>query len=167
MPTGERGRFRGNDAGFSLPAMLVLIAAIGCAATGADLTSRYRVAREKEAELIFRGLAYIRAIKSFYLAEKEPLKRRLPRDMEELENDPRAAHRRHIRKLYKDPLNGGDFRILKGSGGVVGVASSSTARVFRRTRISDEAPFAGGVERYDQLLFEIDPKLLEARAVRK
>jgi type II secretory pathway pseudopilin PulG len=168
MPSGRRGHIFGAADGFTLPAMLVLIAGIGCTAVGADLTSRYRMAREREAELMFRGLAYVRAIRSFYLAEKEPLKRRLPRDLEELENDPRSAYRRHIRKLYKDPLTGSEFRVLKdGTGGVTGVASSSTARVFRRTKISDDMPFAGGVERYDQLLFEIDPKILEARAPRK
>ncbi len=162
MPSGSVRRGAGRSAGFTLPMMLLVLAGLGYAAMTARVASQYRIAREREAELIFRGLAYVRAIRSFYLAEKEPVKRRLPRNLDELENDPRfAAHRRHIRRLYADPLAGSEFRLLlDGSGGVKGVASTSNAKLFRRTRISDAIPFAGGAERYDQLLFEIDPKLL-------
>jgi len=37
----------------------------------------------------------------------------------------------------------------------------------RRPRISDDMSLAGGGERYDQLMFETDPRLLEARAATK
>ncbi len=162
MPSGSVRLSAGGSAGFTLPMMLIILAGLGYAAVTARVSSQYRIAREREEELIFRGLAYVRAIKSFYLAEKEPANRRLPRDLRELENDPRfAAQRRHIRRLYADPLTSGEFRLLMdGGGGVKGVASASSGKLFRRTRISDAIPFAGGAERYDQLLFEIDPKLL-------
>lgn len=155
---GDRGD---AAAGFTLPVMLVVMIGVSGVAASADISNRYRQAREREVELIFRGLAYVRAIKSFYLAEKDPKLRRLPRDLGEIENDPRSAYRRHIRELYKDPLTGGEFRILQESGGVTGVASSSRDKLFRRTRLSDQIPFAAGAERYDQVLFEVDIKQLE------
>jgi type II secretory pathway pseudopilin PulG len=163
MPSGNVRQIVSRSPGYTLPMMLIVLAVLSYGAMAASLSSRYRMAREQEAELIFRGLAYVNAIKSFYLAEKEPTKRRLPRNLKELESDPRfAAHHRYIRKLYLDPLTGGKFRLLIDSdGGVKGVASKSKGKLFRRTRISSAIPFTGGAKRYNQLLFEIDPKILE------
>lgn len=162
MANGSFWFLRSRSPGFTLPMMLVVMAGLGYAATTAHMSTRYRLAREREAELIFRGLAYAQAVKSFYIAENDPTKRRLPRNLEELENDPRFAHRRHIRVLYIDPQTGGKFRVLMdGNGGVKGVASASNSRLFQRTKISDAIPFAAGAERYDQIAFEIDPKLLQ------
>lgn len=151
-----------------LPSLLILMAGVGVAATEIEITSTYRAAREREEELFFRGLAYVHAINAFYLAEKDPARRRLPRDLHELESDPRFPNRRHIRRLYSDPLTGADFRLLRdGSGGVLGVASTCRKPLFSRQRASAALALSAGATRYDELLFEIDPKLLEKSKINK
>jgi type II secretory pathway pseudopilin PulG len=82
--------------------------------------------REKEAELLFVGNQYRRAIGLFYQATPGPAKR-YPRSLEELIKDPRLpGTERHLRKLYPDPITGKEWVPIKGpDGGVQGVHSPS------------------------------------------
>jgi type II secretory pathway pseudopilin PulG len=82
--------------------------------------------REKEAELLFIGNQYRRAIGLFYQATPGPAKR-YPRSLEELIKDPRLpGTERHLRKLYPDPITGKEWVPIKGpDGGVQGVHSAS------------------------------------------
>jgi len=79
--------------------------------------------REKEAELLFVGHQYRKAIGRYYLAGGA----RYPRSLEELLKDPRQPGTvRHLRKLYPDPITGKDFAPIKApDGGVWGVYSVS------------------------------------------
>jgi hypothetical protein len=85
-------------------------------------------ARGREAELLFRGLAYKRAIKEFYSQNN-----RYPRQPKELANDKDSSKRRFIRQLYKDPMTGGDFKFILGpEGAIMGVVSSSKDVPFKK-----------------------------------
>ena len=68
--------------GYTFPLMLIIVAAMAFGATRLDLVQSYRSKRDKEAELLFRGLAYKRAIKEFYSQNN-----RYPRQLKELAND--------------------------------------------------------------------------------
>jgi type II secretory pathway pseudopilin PulG len=151
--------------GFALPLLLVAVAAGGIAATAASESSLYRQAREREDELHFRAGAYVAAIRSFYMAEPDPRLRRLPVSVEELERDPRFPLKRHIRRVYDDPLaakSGTAFRTLSGSPsagqpqGLVGVASTSRARVFRRKDFAMKRGPVANIETASELIFEVD-----------
>ncbi len=120
-----------GSGGYTFPLMLVILTAIAFGTARLELTQSYRVKRDKEEELLFRGLAYMKAIQAFHAAEAT--EKRYPRKLEELISDPRAPGRRFIRQLYKDPMTGGDFHsILAPEGTIVGVFSASTAIPFRK-----------------------------------
>ncbi len=118
-PAGSRG--------FIFPLMLVILAAVAFAAMRLEFSGGYRLRRDKEDELLFRGKTYIRGIKDFFARNK-----RYPRDLKELIGDG-GERRRYIRQLYKDPMTGGEFIPIRTSGGLItGVASASRETPFRK-----------------------------------
>lgn len=83
--------------------------------------------REKEQDLLFIGEQYRHAVASYYFSTQGTV-RQHPRSLNELIADPRFPEpKRHLRKLYGDPVNNGKpFEIIKGSQGeIVGVFSMS------------------------------------------
>ena len=101
--------------------LFVALAGAGLAAYG-ELAS-HAALREKEAELLFRGEQYRDAIASYYKKEQ-----RYPAKLADLLEDKRYPMPvRHLRRLYKDPITGGDWAVVEvpGGGGVMGVFSPS------------------------------------------
>ena len=87
--------------------------------------------RELEREQMFRGQQIVAALKS-YAASTPTGMHCAPRTLEELLQDARVPGiRRHLRRIYSDPLTGlPDWELLRDPlGGVVGVRSRS-ARVL-------------------------------------
>jgi len=83
----------------TLAAALILIAlTAGLPALSAELR------REREQELIHRGAQYQRAIRNYYRKFGA-----YPTSLDQLED---SNHLRFLRKRYKDPMTGGDFRLL-------------------------------------------------------
>lgn len=100
--------------------------------------------REKEKELLFRGSQIKEAIENWYNPQFPSASGRrviFPlNSLEELVKDPHSQNLRFLRQLYKDPLTGEDWVLIKGftdpgsngtqSGqsfnGIIGVASKST-----------------------------------------
>ncbi len=115
---------RPASAGYTFPLMLVILAAFAYGAGRLERSQSYRLKRDKEEELLFRGLEYLRAIRAFQTASAA--QKRYPRTLGELVSDPRTNGRRFIRQLYKDPITGRDFGlILTKDGTISGVVSSS------------------------------------------
>ena len=87
-------------------------------------------AREKEAELLFVGHQYRKAIERYYLSGPQ---RQYPRELTALLKDPRLpGNERYLRKLYPDPVSGQPFAILKApDGGILGVHSPSEEKPFK------------------------------------
>jgi type II secretory pathway pseudopilin PulG len=85
--------------GLMLGASLLVIAAAAMAPTIA-----MQIKRDREEELIHRGMQYRRAIHTF--AKRTG---RFPLRIEELEG---TNGTRYLRKRYKDPISGKDFRLL-------------------------------------------------------
>jgi type II secretory pathway pseudopilin PulG len=83
--------------------------------------------REREAELLFIGNQYRRAIGLYYENTKGNIKR-YPRTLEDLLKDSRdASTQRYLRRLYPDPMTGkAEWGLVKaGDGGIGGVHSLS------------------------------------------
>jgi type II secretory pathway pseudopilin PulG len=92
-------RLPSRDAGFALAALLVVIAVMSVVLMVALPTWRHQVQREKEAELIFRGEQYARAIGLYH--RKHPAT--FPASLDLL------VEQKYLRKKYKDPITGEDF----------------------------------------------------------
>ncbi len=81
--------------------------------------------REKEAELLFVGNEYRKAIARYYFSGTQ---RQYPRALADLIKDSRHPGTvRHLRRLYADPITGGaEWGLVKGpDGGIAGVHSLS------------------------------------------
>ena len=132
----HRGRDRaprwcGASAGFTYIGLLFFVALMGAALVGVSQVWHIQVQRDKEAELLFVGDQFRRAISLYY--ERAPGGARLyPRRMEDLLQDPRYPNvQRHLRKLYIDPMTG------KAEWGLVKAPDGSIIGVFS---LSDETP---------------------------
>jgi type II secretory pathway pseudopilin PulG len=86
--------------------------------------------REREAELLFAGHEYRKAIERYYLTGPQ---RQYPRTLEDLLKDPRRpGTERYLRKLYRDPITGGEWGLVKApDGGILGVHSLSEAKPLK------------------------------------
>lgn len=96
---GRRGR-----QGYMLLAIILMLALIVIAAAAAAPDIAMSIRREREAELIHRGTQYMRAIQHYYKKFG-----RYPTRIEDLEN---TNNIRFLRRRYKDPITGKDFRLL-------------------------------------------------------
>jgi type II secretory pathway pseudopilin PulG len=122
----RRASTKRQAAGFTYLTVMFVIAILlgGLAIVGEVWETSAR--REKEAELLFIGNQYRRAIGLFYESTPGGVKR-YPRSLEELIKDPRQpATQRYLRRLHPDPLTGKDWVAIRGAdGGVQGVHSAS------------------------------------------
>jgi type II secretory pathway pseudopilin PulG len=93
-----------RDEGYILLTLMFMCTMIivALAAIGPQLTQQLK--RDREEEMIHRGVQYSRAIRRFYKKTG-----RYPVRLEELEN---TNNQRFIRQKYKDPITGEDFKLL-------------------------------------------------------
>jgi len=98
------GRQRRPDEGYVLLAMLLVVALLAITAAIALPEISFRIRRDREQEMIHRGVQYSRAIRAYYKKFG-----RYPTRIEDLDN---TNNLRFLRKHYKDPITGQDFRLL-------------------------------------------------------
>src|SRR5205809_4929065 len=103
--------------GYAMVALMVGLAIMAVLMTAAMPTWRQIAQREKEAELIFRGQQYARAIGLFQRKSGPGV---LPPNIDALVD----GH--YLRRKYKDPITGGDFDVLL-AGGLAATPGASTA----------------------------------------
>jgi type II secretory pathway pseudopilin PulG len=98
----RRGR---SEEGYVLLSLLLMVALLIVAAAAVLPSISFEIKRDRELELIHRGVQYSRAIRTYYKKFG-----RYPTRLEELES---SNNLRFLRKRYKDPINGGkDFKLL-------------------------------------------------------
>jgi type II secretory pathway pseudopilin PulG len=107
--------------------------------------------REHEAELLFRGTRIQNAIARYaadYEIRKASRSTRYPLSLELLTQRPK----RYLQVVYKDPITGQDFELIKVGAEVRGVRSRSKERPLDRVQFKD-------AETYDQITFQaIEPR---------
>jgi type II secretory pathway pseudopilin PulG len=118
---GNGKRFRGHhEKGYALLTLLLIIAVMIIGAAIVAPSIAFQIRRDREEELIHRGVQYTRAIRNY--ASKTG---RFPMKVEDLQQ---ANGVRFIRKLYKDPITGGEFKLLRMSDMAgIGLSSPSTS----------------------------------------
>jgi type II secretory pathway pseudopilin PulG len=97
-------RFRPQEKGYVLLVLLLVVAMLGITAAIALPAISFEIRRDREQEMIHRGVQYSRAIRAYYKKFG-----RYPTRLEDLDN---TNNLRYLRKHYKDPITGQDFRLL-------------------------------------------------------
>jgi type II secretory pathway pseudopilin PulG len=149
--------------------MLVAVAVMsaGLAATG-EVWS-HAAKREKEAELLFAGQQFRQAI-TFYYEQSPGLAKQYPAKLEDLLEDKRfPTPRRHLRRLYTDPMTGqADWGIIESpGGGIMGVHSRSGAEPVKRAEFAlRDRIFHEATNYYEWRFFYEPPTMAAAPAAR-
>jgi len=104
MLQGSQIRKRRGEHGYVLLTLLLIVALMAILAFTLVTQIKFEIKRDREEEMIHRGVQYARAIKAYYKKFN-----RYPVKIEDLEN---TNQLRFLRKRYKDPLTGKDFRLL-------------------------------------------------------
>jgi type II secretory pathway pseudopilin PulG len=102
-PSSCRRRRRRED-GYILLTLLLMVALMGILALAVITPIKFEMKREREQELIHRGVQYSRAIRNYYKKFG-----RYPTRLEDLD---RTSNLRYLRQHYKDPVTGKDFKLL-------------------------------------------------------
>jgi len=100
----RRSRGTSQD-GYAMAALLVALSVLAVFMTIALPVWNTQAQREKEAELVFRGEQYARAVMLY----QRKFANALPPSVDVLLND------RYLRKKYKDPITNGEFQLLSGA----------------------------------------------------
>lgn len=121
--------------------MLLLLAVLGIALASVGVVWRTANMREREAELLFVGDQFRKAIVGYRDASSGA--KEYPKRLEDLIEDRRSPTvKRHLRRMFRDPMtNSMDWGFVKSGDRIVGVYSKGTAIPFRRTGFSD--PYSG------------------------
>jgi type II secretory pathway pseudopilin PulG len=110
-PARERIQLPGDERGYLMVALLVAMSIMAILMTAALPAWRTLAQREKEAELIFRGEQYARAIGLF----QRRYANASPPNLDVLVNE------RFLRKKYKDPITNEDFQLVSVGSGAPGM----------------------------------------------
>jgi type II secretory pathway pseudopilin PulG len=97
------GRHRG-EGGYILLVLILMVALLTIAAAAIAPSIAFQVKRDREEEMIHRGVQYSRAVQHYFKKFN-----RYPSKIEDLEN---TNNIRFLRKRYKDPITGQDFKVL-------------------------------------------------------
>lgn len=144
--------------------VLVAVVLVGIFAGVAETATSRMLQREREEELMFRGMAYRDAIQRYYAVAG-----RYPRSLDDLLKDSRFAHRSYLRARYPDPMarrdgsaegdaeNGGWRLIRAADGGIAGVASRSREEPLKKANFPLGFEKFEGAQTYAEWLFEYTP----------
>jgi len=153
MRSWRSGRPR-REGGVTYLGLLFLLAALGAGVALAAVLASTAERREREDELLFAGLEFQRAIERYHAANPK-LPDRYPKELAWLLKDPNhLVPRRHLRRLYVDPMTGStEWGLVRSPlGGIMGVHSTSTRRPIRQANfpVGVSFPAAG---RYSEWRF--------------
>ena len=106
-----------HDGGYAMVALLIAMSVMAVMMTMALPVWTTAARREKEAELVFRGEQYARAIALF----QRKYGNAIPPNLDVLVNE------KFLRKKYKDPITGDDFQLLTPGPPIPGQAGPAPA----------------------------------------
>ncbi len=138
-----------RDAGFTYLSLIIVVAIIGLVAAAGLKMGALLQRRAAEQELLEIGAEFSAALKS-YATATPPGQVQQPPALKDLLKDPRAPNiRRHLRKLYADPMTGkAEWGVMyvAGETGVVGVYSLSQAQPIKVSNFDARFPNFDGKE---------------------
>jgi hypothetical protein len=144
-------------------AALLIVVIMGIMLGIAGETWRTKMKRERETELLFRGLEYQRAIRRWHqydLTEGKPLKttaraRRPLNQLEDLMKDPGSlAKERYLRRLYTDPFTDEEFQVVRNAQyGIIGVHVTGEDEPFKQGNFDKELEQLDQKKKYKEWVF--------------
>ncbi len=124
-----------SSGGFTYIAVLVLVVIMGIVIGAAAQSWTMLMKREREQELLFRGVQIVKAIKEWHSPSTAPGRVAPParplNDLKDLVTDPNSLTKKHYLRrdpdtAYDDPITGKKWETIKVAGrGIVGVKSTS------------------------------------------
>ena len=151
----QRGFTLQAQRGFTFLGVLILVAIIALASAAQVVTGNLLERREKEAELLWIGGEFKRAIVS-YSSQTPAGRKPTPSSLAELVHDERfTPPRRHLRKIYIDPITSkAEWGIAKAPDGTMaGVHSLSDAEPIKIGGFDVEDKALEGKTRYSDWVF--------------
>jgi len=145
----DLSRILASNGGFTYIAALFMVMILGIMLGLTGQSMRTIMKREKEKELIFRGLQYRDAIERWS-------KKGLPlKNLNDLLKDPYSVKgERLLRQLYKDPITGKDFKAVTDPNfGIIGVQSTSEAEPMKAANFPEVLKDFEGKEKYSEWKF--------------
>jgi len=136
-----------NQRGVTYIMVMFAIVLMGISMTVVSKQWTVVMKRDKEAELLFRGNRIKTAIEAYaaaYEVEKSRRTNRYPLSLDQLTQKPK----RYLPVVYKDPITGQDFELIKVGAEIRGVKSRSKDKPF------DQVHFKNA-ETYDQIAFQV------------
>jgi type II secretory pathway pseudopilin PulG len=151
--------YRGK--GFTYIWMLFAVALAGIVLAGAGQLWHHESWRDKEKELMFAGDQFRQAIGSYY--ESSPgIPKYYPDSLEKLLADDRfPIVKRHLRKIFFDPMTGTTkWGLIRQPGtGITGVYSLSTQQPIKRANFSERYKSFTGAVSYKDWRFVYAPEV--------
>lgn len=153
----REGQKHARQRGLVLLALLLFLALASLAtALAAEAWATVRQ-RDREAELLFVGDQYRRAIESYWRATPGRVKT-LPVSLAVLLEDDRFPMPvRHLRRAYADPVTGEDFVLVRTGGAIAGVQSPSKAAPLKTAGFPARYRQFEGATSYEQWQFVFQP----------
>jgi type II secretory pathway pseudopilin PulG len=152
-------RARQPQAGFTYVGLLIGVAVLGVSLAAIGQVWQTAAVREKERELLFVGNEYRNAIRNYYAGTPAGVVR-FPRRLEDLVEDHRTpVVRRYLRRVYPDPVTGGERWGIVPSpdGGIAGVFSLSEERPLKIAGFIGADTKFENAERYSDWKFAYAP----------
>ncbi|WP_298268721.1 type II secretion system protein [Geobacter sp.] len=153
-----RSVLRSSD-GFTYLAAIMIVVVMGIMLGVSGQLWRTIMKREREEELLFRGQQYKAALERWYKPAGPGQPPPTPlNDLKDLLKDPRTATTvRYIRRLYKDPVTGNDFDVVRQPGkGIVGVMSTSEEEPLKTGGFPKGLEGLEGTDQYRKWIFAAD-----------
>jgi type II secretory pathway pseudopilin PulG len=146
--------FRSQCFGFTYIGLMIMVAISGIALAGVGIVWHQDVQREREKELLFIGSAYRQAIRSYYESSPSGTKQ-YPKKLEDLILDSRFPNiKRHIRKLYKDPISREtEWGLVMEQQKITGVYSKSSLQPIKRKDFPAQYGDFNGAKEYNDWKF--------------
>jgi type II secretory pathway pseudopilin PulG len=145
--------------GFTYIGLLIFLAILGVASALTVTVGSLLQRRANEAELLFIGAQYAAAFRSFY--EATPVgQRQFPARIQDLLRDPRyPGIKRHLRKIYVDPISGSEEwgLVAAPGGGFVGIYSLSKRAPIKIAGFGAQFALLAGKKSYSEWVFGFVP----------
>jgi len=123
------------QSGFTYLGLLFAVAVLGITLATVGVVWSTQVRREREAQLLWVGDQYRAAIGRYRASGGQ-----FPLALADLIEDPRfPLPRRHLRRLYPDPMTGqADWQLIMAPGGtgIIGVASNSQEKPIKQANFN-------------------------------